>query len=1446
MSSIGLGVHLHATGDAFVPDGQIRDNAYMSTWQRFWCPIDGSYSLADGGFLVDPEGEHSSIYQPDAVAFASIAHLPVLALLGEPGIGKSTAIKSVADALKTECATTSENFLAIDLCEYGSEDRLERHIVESDQFQRWSNKDGVLHLVLDSLDECRIRIPNVAALLLGLFRAHSTVLPRLRLRIACRTADWPSQLTAGLRELWGSDDFAVYELLPLRRQDVADAARSAGIDEDEFITAVHKANAQPLAIKPITLRFLIDLFEIGKGLPATQTALYESGCRRLCTESSASRRDAGHLGSLDPDQRLAVASRVAALMTLCRKTMIAVDSLGEVQSPDIMPLTAATGGTEPVKGNYLAVTEAELREVLATGLFSGRGTGLLGFAHQTYAEYLAARYLATHSLDLTQMSSLVCHPGDITRPVVPQLAELAGWLASMSRQVFRHLMTTDPVVLLRSDAATADNADRAALIEAVLQKLDDVEVDDREWSLRERCARFMHPGLVAQLQPYIVDKTKDVVARRAAIDIAEAGELDDLQDTLVAVALDTSDVHHIRDQAAHAIAEIGDDAHRRQILPLVTADEAEDPDDQLRGCAMRALWSRRLIALDDLLAAIRSPRRQSFMGSYDLFMVQDFVTQLTPDEIPRVLDWLCNHHEDDPDDSSVGLRRLSDSVVSLAVERLDDASTRVALAKYALQKLEERDSVYSSLADDAEPKKLREDRDRRRKLVHEIVRQMNSVEKDAAFLVRSPSALVTNDDLRWLLDQAIGASESQLAQRYAHLARYVFSIQAAADIECIIDAAGRSPAIYSVFEPFLCPIELGSEKADDLRQKHKAHQDMMSRRREPEPVDPPMTEHVKTWLGRCELGEVDAWWQLNHCMLFDKSGQAGGRNDLEDDLRELPGWKDASPDTRHRIVEAAKVALRDCEPNNSTWLGTNTLHRPACAGYRALVLLAHEEPEALRGLPAAIWAKWAASVLGFPVSVGIVGNEQPALDLAAMTYANAPEATIDALLAIIDKENGQDEHGHLFILRKMQNCWDDCLCCAMLEKAKDANLKPSCVGDLLKELLERGCAEAKAFAQSFVTVPVPTEENERLLAREAAIALIEHADDAGWPVVWPACTADQQFGRSILEAIAQWDRRNGGLTGQLTEDQLAALYVWLAREYPHSEDPRHDGAHCVDRREAVAHFRDGVLRAIEERGTVGAVSAIRKIAGELPNLGWLRYTLVSAKHRMLRQSWLPPLPEEVLRLCAKPSSRLVRTASELQDVLLEVFEEIDQELQGETPAAPEVWNLPTSRTDKTPIRPKDENRFSDWLKLRLDAKFNGRGIVSLREVEIRRGEGVGDTRSPGERTDIHVTGLMPEASEGTFDTARVVVEVKGCWHSEVQTAMETQLVNRYLADNACQHGIYLVGWYMCGQWDDSDQRKSATPGWTIDQARQYLDQQASGLCTSQRRIRAFVLNAALR
>jgi hypothetical protein len=76
--------------------------------------------------------------------------------------------------------------------------------------------------------------------------------------------------------------------------------------------------------------------------------------------------------------------------------------------------------------------------------------------------------------------------------------------------------------------------------------------------------------------------------------------------------------------------------------------------------------------------------------------------------------------------------------------------------------------------------------------------------------------------------------------------------------------------------------------------------------------------------------------------------------------------------------------------------------------------------------------------------------------------------------------------------------------------------------------------------------------------------------------------------------------------------------------------------------------------------------------------------------------------------------------------------------------------------------------------------------------------------------------------------------------------MERQLVDRYLADNACKYGLYLIGWFDCQQWDRQDSRKNKTPKMTIDEAKTQFDGQAETLSLSGNVVRAYVMNTALR
>ena len=78
--------------------------------------------------------------------------------------------------------------------------------------------------------------------------------------------------------------------------------------------------------------------------------------------------------------------------------------------------------------------------------------------------------------------------------------------------------------------------------------------------------------------------------------------------------------------------------------------------------------------------------------------------------------------------------------------------------------------------------------------------------------------------------------------------------------------------------------------------------------------------------------------------------------------------------------------------------------------------------------------------------------------------------------------------------------------------------------------------------------------------------------------------------------------------------------------------------------------------------------------------------------------------------------------------------------------------------------------------------------------------------------------------------------------------MKTQLVDRYLKDNQCLYGLYLVGWFNCDQWDNDDYRKSRAIRncGDLHNAKENYDQQASDLSKDDLLIKSFVLNSALR
>ena len=266
------------------------------------------------------------------------------------------------------------------------------------------------------------------------------------------------------------------------------------------------------------------------------------------------------------------------------------------------------------------------------------------------------------------------------------------------------------------------------------------------------------------------------------------------------------------------------------------------------------------------------------------------------------------------------------------------------------------------------------------------------------------------------------------------------------------------------------------------------------------------------------------------------------------------------------------------------------------------------------------------------------------------------------------------------------------------------------------------------------------------------------------------------------------------------------------------------------------------MNYLQTRGTPEAFAAIERIRRELPDLPWLSWVKVEARENLLRNTWTPPSPVELQELAQRSGAWLVQSGEQLLDVLCESLGRLEMKLQAENPAAPDLWDQVDRTRGHERFRPKDENHLSDYVKRHLQDDLSRIGLVALREVEIRRGEGTGQ----GERTDVHVIGIVTDSRSGEKRQVRVIIEVKGCWHRELKTAIETQLVGRYLKDNDCQHGLYLVGWYVCPQWAPQDGARGAVPFASIEDARTFLADQARDLSRGDVSVKSAVIDVSLR
>lgn len=613
-------------------------------------------------------------------------------------------------------------------------------------------------------------------------------------------------------------------------------------------------------------------------------------------------------------------------------------------------------------------------------------------------------------------------------------------------------------------------------------------------------------------------------------------------------------------------------------------------------------------------------------------------------------------------------------------------------------------------------------------------------------------------------------------------------------------------------EALCAAVMLDSEDARRARREHEKMQEGLYRRarRRSERQEPEPSPQTAEWLDAIERRPCMFWRLLEE--MARKRGEPY-TNSMNLDVESFSGWLAANETTGARTIEAAERFLRECDPDADSWFGTQQFALSAMGAVRALMLLKSRAPQKFASFDSDTWKKWIPALLGIP-------NNDRNVPLLAIAYRHSPEEVIRRIQQLV-------RVAEAYVVHKLSDVLDDNLTAAIIEVAREGGVPEETLTRILEPLLQN--VIAREYAESVVRGS-PTPGSRETAIAVAAILLLRTPNES-WETIWPVMTAQRDFGRAVIARAVDQDHFEAAPVYVLEESRVADLYLWLTHEYPPQEEK--EGVRTPDTRDNISSWRSRCLDSLKRRGTRAACDALRRLATELPGQTYLAPLVVEGELVRRQKSWQPTPIAALRKLVADQLRRLVRSETELADVILESLRRLEANLQGETPAAFDLWNT-------TPTyRPKSENECSNYIARHLREDLKDRGVILAREVEIR------PTASPGsgERTDIHVDVVVD--AQGRTQTFSVILEAKGCWNRGIPADLADQLAHRYLRDNATHTGVFLVGWFQCPVWDASDYRKQDC-GSDRTAVTTALAAEAAALRTEGFDIRPIIINCSLR
>jgi hypothetical protein len=1347
-------------------------------WKRFWVPWDGNFRCGDDGrgFLDDPDGVWGKIVNPQARSIDELLAFRCVILSGHPGIGKTVEIEQAHGRLRQQRPASEELFFF----HCRSISGVEMLRCETVAHPRWLHARSAgseIRLIIDGVDEGLRKVPEFVYALALILRDER--LNRLRVALVCRSAEWDVEAGKNLMRLWAEKDRAgVYELCPLRQQDAENAACATGTDNRAFMRAVFRHQVQGLAARPITLQMLLDEFAFAGRFPDTRKELYSRAARRMCREDEDRLRSLRkHYSSFPEGHVYLTVSRIAALLMLSAKSVV-LRRDDENPSPVELPWRSIVGGTETTLGESFEVTEHLVEAALETAHFSFRGPHRYGFDHPTFAESLAAEYLRT--LPFVQIRQLLCQRFKNRDLVVPQLAEVAAWLALDHDGWRLFLIETQPTILLRTDVSKFTNGEKKLAIGSLLERADREEAyDEQGTSTFYRALR--HPGIGDQLRPYIVDRSRNLVVRRIAIEIAGDTGMKQLEPLLWKLIAANDPAYNA---ITHALFDLAGPRSKNNLLKALHAKFPGDCNKDLAGVALKLLVPK-MLPVRSVLAFIEDEHERGHVGSYETALERHLPKAVVVADVPSLLKRMGSWNR--CFDALSRLHNLAERGFTLALENLHDAKVRKCAIEMWLQKVRTHAPLPGRSGNDEISKAAGLDNSTRRR---EFVRAMlNSGLAKADDVLNFSAMLVSHADLEWLLTE-LPQAPCKHREAWAQVtARCVWGPERDKNRDLLTKTYNLVPELSKYLPtPRKGDINMTLDRlqrAVELRrarmQRKWARERQASSRREL------LDQAFKT----IKSGKSNGWIGISTYAFIEEGEErnpAYSRSVSRYDIVTAPGWRAMSASERIEATAAARRFLIDHEDKRED---LDQYSNYAEAGYLAIRLL-RQQIESDHVLREAVRRKWI-----FSVTDRLNNAEEEHQEQIAFVYRLDPKRVTNRLLLKLRHEDKQN--GFALVFREFEKAWCRPLTVALSGIVGTAELQPRTTSAILQFLAERDRPRTVSAVKRLLRGYRGDLSLSPCIRAVVSVALFTLPQDF-WDEVWPSLVkADAEMAQQLLLENS-WDLSHGelGIFDKLTDHQIGELYLLLMKLFPPETDPQDKlgRAHAVTSRHEMQRLRDGCTGMLVRRATDSSLEELQRLTTHVPpaHRVWLRWSYAEALKNRLRSMWTAgvPFPREILALAQSNAARRVEDEDGLLEAVLSSLGRLQMEMDSDRlPSTRDLWNEADARRHVTP-KPKREEELSHlvrrWLNKDLPANT---GIIVNCEVKVERfGRGKMDIKVEAVSKDK----LAPRR-------LALIIEVKRCSHPDIATASKTQLANGYLTDQGLTHGIYLVGWYGlgCGQ-----------------------------------------------